>query len=146
MRNTILTLMSLAAAVSVPAANAQFSGFLSPVSITYTCGTQAGSLPKCTTSYQVPRGRLLVIQDVNGSATPINPNGAGNFATDQASLLISTQVADEAAVTNTIGPHYAIANTAVWNFHELTTFYTDVTPKVYNNGGNVVLNGYLIVY
>ena len=87
-----------------------------------------------------------MIQDVSGSATPINPNTAGNFATDQASLLITTTLTSVGgtSVTNTVGPNYAITNTAVWSYNRPMTAYTDTLPVVRNNGGSVVLQGFVI--
>ena len=63
-----------------------------PVAITYTCPTQTGSLPTCTTSYQIPSRAILIVQYVSGSAAPLNPNPTtGAFTTGQASMLITTQ-------------------------------------------------------
>ena len=105
-----------------------------PVQLTYTCKTQTGSLSECSTPFTLPTNKLLVVQFVSGSATPIAPNDAGNFATDQASANVNTTLSGETA-NKTIGPHYAIANTAVWFFYAATTFYSDSVPAVYNNGG-----------
>lgn len=118
-----------------------------PVALTYTCPTQTGSLPTCSTSYQMPSRSVLIIQYVSGSAAPINPNPTtGAFTTGQASMSVATQLAYEggASVPNIIGPNYALAGSLLWFFTNPVTMYTDTVPVVKNNGGLVYLQGYLI--
>lgn len=142
----------LAAAAACLAA---FSGFsaqaqlplvagLAPVALQYSCPAQTGSLPVCSTNFTIPYNKLLVIQNISGSATPIAPNAAGTFATGQASLTVTTQLDGEAAIPNIVGPNYALANTAVWFFNTQTTLSTTKLPVVMNNGGPVLLQGYVI--
>ncbi len=138
-----VTALCVAVQPAMPAELPNFTGY-SPVAITYTCPTQTGSLPTCSTSYQVPNNKVFVVEYVSGSATPIAPNANGTFATGQASAVISTQISYEAAVNNIIGPNYALANSAVWFFTNPVKFYSTSVPVVQNNGGSVILQGYLI--
>ncbi len=85
-----------------------------------------------------------MIQNISGSATPINPNAAGAFATNQASLTVTTQILNEASVANVVGPNYAIANTTTWFYNTLVPLTTDIVPVVANNNGSVYIQGYLI--
>ncbi len=127
-------------------AEAQLSSLTgyAPVAFQYTCPAQTGTLPTCTTSFSLPANKMLVVQNVSGSATPIAPNAAGNFATGQASLTVTTQLSNEPAISNVIGPNYAIGNTAIWFYNTLTSLYTDTVPVVANNGGSVFVQGYII--
>lgn len=134
---------ALALVCAAPQAKAQF--FLPvPVAITYSCPAQTGTLPACKTSYTLPSNKLLIIQNISGSATPINPNAAGNFATGQASLIVGTSLGGSPLAPNIVGPNYALANTAVWFFNTPTTLYTDTVPAIANNNGPVVLQGYIV--
>ena len=142
------TLLAVSAMIAYagPAALAEFplTPGLAPVALAYTCPKQNGSQPPTPTPFTMPGNQHLQKQNMSGAATPIAPNAQGTFATGQASLTIVTQLDSEAQIPNVIGPNYALANTAVWFFNTPTTLATTKVPIVMNNGGPVLMQGYVL--
>ncbi len=141
----LATTAALLPLLGAPAVHAQitYPAGIAPVSIPYTCAktgdAATGVNVACTTTYTVPSGQYLVVQNVSGAMT----QNAG-FTSNQIDIAITTNLGS-GDVTSYIGPTYDIANTTMWYFNAPTTLYSQAVPVVASPvTGKVVLQGFVV--